>query len=388
MSSIRVVLGMAASLNLDVEQLDVKTTFLYIDLEEEIYIEQPEGFKEKRKENLVCRLKKSLYGLKQAPRQWYKKFDSFMIEHGYRRTTSDHCVLVKKFTDGEFIILLLYVDDMLIVGHNGDKISQLKTKLKKSFAMKDLGPAKHILGITIYRDREKNKIWLSQEKYIEKVLERFHLDKPKPLATPLASHLKLSSQLCPTSEKGKEEMLKIPYASAVGSLMYSMVCTQPDITHTVSVVSRFVSNPGKEHWNARKWILRYLRGTSKMSLCFGSSKPELVCYTDADMAGDLDSRKSTSGCLITFSGGVVSWQSKIQKCVSLSTTEAEVIAATQACKETLWMQRFLLELGQEQEKYIVHYDSQSAVHLSKISSFHSKSKHIDVRYHWIRDMLE
>ncbi|CAM8965522.1 unnamed protein product [Rhodiola kirilowii] len=164
MSSIRVVLGLAASLNLDVEQLDVKTAFLHGDLEEEIYMEQPEGFKEKDKENLVCRLKKSLYGLKQAPRQWYKKFDSFMIKHGYQRRTSDHCVFVKGFTDGEFIILLLYVDDMLIVGQNGDKVSQLKTELKKSFAMKDLGPAKHILRIIIYRDREKKKIWLSQEK--------------------------------------------------------------------------------------------------------------------------------------------------------------------------------------------------------------------------------
>ncbi|KAI5327124.1 hypothetical protein L3X38_026520 [Prunus dulcis] len=142
MSSIRVVLGLAASLNLEIEQLDVKTAFLHGDLEEEIYMEQPEGFKVKGKEDLVCRLKKSLYGLKQAPRQWYKKFDSFMIEHRYRRTTSDHCVFVKRFDDGEFIILLLYVDDMLIVGQNSDKISKLKKELSKSFAMKDLGPAK------------------------------------------------------------------------------------------------------------------------------------------------------------------------------------------------------------------------------------------------------
>ncbi|BBN68204.1 transposable element gene [Prunus dulcis] len=140
MSSIRVVLGLAASLNLKIKQLDVKTAFLHGDLEEEIYMEQPEGFKVKGKKDLVCRLKKSLYGLKQAPRQWYKKFDSFMIEHRYRRTTSYHCVFVKRFDDSEFIILLLYVDDMLIVGQNSDKISKLKKELSKSFAMKDLGP--------------------------------------------------------------------------------------------------------------------------------------------------------------------------------------------------------------------------------------------------------
>ncbi|CAL2271321.1 unnamed protein product [Prunus armeniaca] len=125
-----------------------------------------------------------------------------------------------------------------------------------------------------------------------------------------------------------------------------------------------------------------------MSLCFGGGKPELIGYTDADMAGDLDSRKSTSGYLITFSGGAVSWQSKLHKCVALSTTEAEFIAATEACKEMLWMKRFLQELGQEQHKYILHCDSQSAIHLSKNPSFHSRSKHIDVRYHWIRDVLE
>ncbi|CAL8169107.1 unnamed protein product [Prunus armeniaca] len=145
-------------------------------------------------------------------------------------------------------------------------------------------------------------------------------------------------------------MAMMPYSSAVGSLMYAMICTRPDITHAVGIVSKFLSKPGREHWNTVKWILRYLR--------------------DANMAGDLDSRKSTSGYLITFSGGVISWQSKLQKCVALSTTEAEFIATTEACKEILWMKRFLQELGQEQHKYILHCDSQSAIHLSKNPNFH------------------
>ncbi|CAL8167682.1 unnamed protein product [Prunus armeniaca] len=174
-------------------RLDVKTAFLHGDLEEEIYMEQPEGFKVKGKEDLVCRLKKSLYGLKQAPRQWYKKFDSFMIEHRYRRTTSDHCVFVKRFDDGEFIILLVCVDDMLIVGQNNDKISKLKKELSKSFAMKDLGPAKRILNMSISCDR-KNWLKLSQESYIEKELKQFNMDKAKPVSTPFPSHFKLSSK--------------------------------------------------------------------------------------------------------------------------------------------------------------------------------------------------
>lgn len=183
-------------------------------------------------------------------------------------------------------------------------------------------------------------------------------------------------------------MLKVPYASTVGSLMYAMVCTRPDIAHAVGVVSRFLSNPGKEHWAAVKWILRYLRGTSKVCLYFGDGKPMLDGFTDSDMAGDIDSRKSTSGYLMTFAGGVVAWQSKLQKCVALSTTEAEFIAITEACKEELWLKKFLQELGLKQEKYVLYCDSQSAIHLSKNSTFHSRSKHIDVRYHWIRDVLD
>ena len=161
MSSIRVALGLAAHLNLEVEQLDVKIAFLHDDLEEEIYMQQPEGFEVKGKENLVCKLKKSLYGLKQALRQWYKKFDSFMMSHGYNRTSSDHCVFTKKFYDDDFIILLLYVDDMLIIGHDSSKIDRLKKELSKSFAMKDLGSVKQILSMKISHDRKNMKLWLS-----------------------------------------------------------------------------------------------------------------------------------------------------------------------------------------------------------------------------------
>ncbi|GJT74862.1 putative RNA-directed DNA polymerase [Tanacetum coccineum] len=168
MGSIRVVLGLAASLDLEVEQMDVKTAFLHGDLDKEIYMEQPEGFQVKGKEDYVCRLQKSLYGLKQAPRQWYKKFESVIGKQGFRKTFSDHCVFFQRFGDDDFIILLLYVDDMLIVGKNIGRIAQLKQDLSKSFAMKDLGPAKQILGIRIFRDRGAKKLHISQEQYIEK----------------------------------------------------------------------------------------------------------------------------------------------------------------------------------------------------------------------------
>uniref|UniRef100_A0A2N9HLM6 Integrase catalytic domain-containing protein n=1 Tax=Fagus sylvatica TaxID=28930 RepID=A0A2N9HLM6_FAGSY len=388
MSSIRVILGLTASLDLELEQMDVKTVFLHGDLEEEIYMVQPKGFEAKGKEHKVCKLKKSLYGLKQAPRQWYKKFDSFMVGQGYTRTDADHCVYVRQFPNGKLIILLLYVDDMLIVGQDANMVGSLKNELFKSFDMKDLGPARQIFGMQILRDKKAKKLWLSQEKYVERILERFNMKHAKPVSTPLGGHFKLSKKSCPSSNKEKENMASIPYSSAVGSLMYAMVCTRPDIAHAVGVVSRFMVNPGKEHWEAVKWIFRYLRGSSKSCLSFGSSKPVLEGYTDADMAGDLDGRKSTSGFLFTFAGGAVSWQSKLQKCVALSTTEAEYIAATEAGKEMLWMKRFLQDLGLKQDEYVVHCDSQSALDLSKNSMYHSRTKHIDVRYHWLRLIVD
>ena len=388
LSSIRIILGLATNQDLEIEQLDVKTAFLHGDLEEEIYMQQPEGFEDKRKEDLVCKLKKSLYGLKQAPRQWYKKFDSFMVGHGYQRTAADYCVHFKRYPGEKFIILLLYVDDMLIVGQDRAQISKLKEELAESFEMKDLGPAKPILGMEITRDRKNRRLWLSQERYVERILERFNMKEAKPVTTPLGGHYKLSKSSCPSTEEENKKMVAIPYSSAVGSLMYAMVCTRPDIAHAVGVVSRFLSNPGKQHWEAVKWIFRYLRRTSKLCLSFGRGKLVLEGYTDADMAGDLDGRKSTSGYLFTFAGGAVSWQSKLQKCVALSTTEAEYIAVTEAGKELVWIKTFFKELGMQQNEYVVYCDSQSAIDLSKNATYHSRTKHIEVRYHWIRDATE
>ncbi|KAK4286499.1 hypothetical protein QN277_003048 [Acacia crassicarpa] len=214
------------------------------------------------------------------------------------------------------------------------------------------------------------------------------MDNANPVSTPLAGHFKLSKEQCPRSKKDKAEMRKVSYQSAVGSLMYAMVNTRPDLTHVVGMVSRYLSNLGKDHWEAVKWIFKYLRGTKNLCLRFGGSKVELLGFTDADLGGDVDSRKSTSGYLMTFAGGAVSWQSKLQKCVALSTTEAEYIAATEACKEILWMKNLLLKLGHKQDRYKLRCDNQSAIHLAKNSTYHSRTKHIDVRYHWIRDVIE
>ena len=267
---------------------------------------------------MVCRLKKSLYGLKQSPRQWYKKFDHFMVEHMHTHSQFDHCVYYRCLDDGSFIYLLLYVDDMLIASKRQVEIDKLKDQLSKTFEMKDLGNAKKILGMKIERDRKKGTVWLTRSQYLRKILTRFSLNNStKPVGTPLTSHFKLSASMCPSSDDDKRYMENIPYTNVVGALMYATVCTRPDLSHAVSMVSRYMHNPGKEHWQTVKWILRYILGTIDVRIKF--QKQEMfnldnlvVGYVDSDYASDLDKRRSTMGYLFTMAGGPICWRSTLQ----------------------------------------------------------------------------
>jgi hypothetical protein len=226
LTSIRFILSVVVAFDFEVEQMDVKTTFLHGDLEEEIYMKQPEGFVVKGKKELVCKLKKSLYGLKQSPRMWYQKFDTYMLGLGFTRRKVDHCVYFKLIGD-HLIYLVLYVDDMLLIGNNKEIIQDVKTQLSSKFDMKDLGAANFILGMEIKRDRENMKLWLNQRKYVETILQRFNMQECKPIKVPIPVGVKLSVDQCPKTQEEEEDMSHVPYASVVGSLMYAMVCTRP-----------------------------------------------------------------------------------------------------------------------------------------------------------------
>ncbi|KAE8686874.1 cytochrome P450 71A9-like [Hibiscus syriacus] len=346
-TSIRAILALVASWDLHLEQMDVKTAFLHGDLEEQIYMRQPEGFTQPGNEHLVYRLKKSLYGLKQSPRQWYKRFDSYMITIGYNRYEYDCCVYVKSLDNGSFIFLLLYVDDMLITAKNMDDVIGLKTLLSQEFDMKDLGAAKKILGMEIYREKDSRKLWLSQRGYVEKMLERFAMSSTKPVSTPLENHFKLSSEQCLKADNEAEDMVKVSYSNAVGCLMYAMVCTRPDLAHAVSQVCKYMSKPGKQHWEAIKWIFRYLKGTMGHGIVFGSQQnnPLVVGYMDSDYA------------------------------------------AAEAVKEALWLTGLVKELGVQQGGVQLLCDNQSAIHLAKNQVYRARTKHIDVRFHKIRELV-
>ena len=205
--------------------------------------------------------------------------------------------------------------------------------------MKDLGEAKKILGMEIKRDRHSKKLYLSQKEYLKRVLKRFGMNKKtKSVSTPFAPHFKLSDVMSPNNEAEREYMSRVPYANAIGSLMYAMVCTRPDISHVVGVVSRYMHNPGKDHQQTVKWILRYIHNTVDVGLVFEQKDSQyLVGYCDSDYAGDLDKRRSTTGYVFTIANAPVSWKSTLQSTVALSTTEAEYMAITEAAKEAIWL---------------------------------------------------
>ena len=311
-----------------------------------------------------------------------------MIEHGYSRSLYDSCVYYRRLEDGSFILLMLYVDDMLIAAKNPNEVQQLKDQLSREFDMKDLGGARKILGMEIRRDRIQGKLWLSQKTYIRAIIKQFNMSEAKAVKTPLAQHFKLFEEMCPKTDEEITSMSKIPYASAVGCLMYAMICTRPDLSHAVSVVSRYMSNPGKQHWEAVKWILQYLKGTSDKGSLYSkdSGNDEVKGFVDSDYAGDLDKRRSITGYVFLLGGGPISWKSTLQRTVALSTTEAEYMAAIEAAKEAVWLRGLVGELGIMQEKMIIGCDSQSAICLARNPVYHGRTKHIEIKYHKLREL--
>jgi hypothetical protein len=212
----------------------------------------------------------------------------------------------------------------------------------------------------------------------------------KTVTTPLGSHFRLSADLSPHTEDEQEYMTSVPYSSAVGSIMYAMVCTRPDISQAVSVVSRYMANPGKGHWQAVKWILRYLKGTMQFGLVYNGNANTGNCvvgYSDSDFAGNLDDRRSQTGYVFTLSRSAISWKATLQPTVALSTTEAEYMAVTEVVKEAMWLQDLVSELGVEQAQTVVYCDSQSAIHLTKNQMFHERTKHIQVKCNFVRDII-
>ncbi|KAK1664333.1 hypothetical protein QYE76_052492, partial [Lolium multiflorum] len=356
LKSVRILLAIAAFFDYEIWQMDVKTAFLNGDIEEELYMVQPKGFVDPKNADKVCKLQRSIYGLKQASRSWNLRFDRVIKDFGFIRTHGEACIY------------------------------------KKSFSMKDLGEAAYILGIKIYRDRSRRLIGLSQSTYLDKILKKFRMDESKKGFLPMLPGKVLSKTQGPATADERERMSKIPYASAVGSIMYAMLCTRPDIAHVVSLTSRYQSDPGMEHWTAVKNILKYLKRTKDMFLCYGGDQELVVTsYTDASWNTDPDDSKSQSGYVFILNGAAVSWSSSKQCTVAKSSTESEYIAASEASSEAVWMKRFIVELGvvpSALDPLVIYCDNTGAIANAKEPRSHKKLKHIKLRFHSIREYIE
>ena len=390
--SIRCVLAIAAQLDLEIHQMDVKTAFLNGELEEEIYMRQPPGYTSEQTKDKVWKLKKGLYGLKQAPRMWWIKLDSYLQSIGFTRGTADHSIYVQR-SDQELVILTVYVDDLLIISNKMSAVERTKRELKRKFEMSDMGEAHYILGIRITRDRAMRKVYLSQEKYVKNILKKFGMEDCKPISTPLEVNQGLSKSMSPQTARDREYMATIPYRQAVGSLMHAMIGTRLDICYAVGAVSQFMSDPGKEHWTAVKRILRYLQGTQDYQLeLSGSDNSTTVVlhgYCDADWGSNPDNRRSVSGYAFSLGRGTINWSSKRQPTTALSSTEAEYMASTHATKEAIWLRSLLKDFGFEQVgATIINTDSQGSLALAKNPTHHSRTKHIDIQHHFVREQIE
>jgi len=390
-ATLRAVLAIAALEDLELESIDISSAFLNGELEEEVYMEQPEGFHQGSDDD-VLRLRKGLYGLRQAPRVWHKKLDSVLQELGFAKVRCDHSIWVYQRSDVR-VIVPVFVDDITLASKSKEAINHVKEELKKRFKLRDLGPTTFLLGVGIERDRAKRIIHLSQRQYILDILERFGFSDCSPIGTPLDPGMRLTVEDGPSTPEEVAYMKKVPYIHAVGSLMYLAVATRPDIAYAVGVLARFNSNPGPLHWKAVRHVFRYLKGTIDYKLTYGpteSTSDELfTTYSDADHGGDRSSGRSTGAYVVKIGGGAISWSSKLQPIVALSTTEAEYIAAVSAGQEILWLRNLFSELGYDIEgPSTLYIDNQSAVSVAKNPEHHGRIKHLDLRFYWLRDAVE
>lgn len=379
MTSIRILLSMAAIRDWPLHQLDIKNAFLHGDLEEEVYMEQPPGFVAQGESGLVCKLKKALYGLKQSPRAWFGRFSSVVKSFGMKQSNADHSVFFR--TSGtKNIYLVVYVDDIVITGNDLTGIQELKNHLFRQFQTKDMGKLRYFLGIEVAKS--KDGISISQRKYALDILEEAHLTDCKPIDSPMDPNVKLlPNQGEPLEDQGK-------YRRLVGRLNYLTV-TRPDISFAVSIVSQFLNSPRDTHWEAALRILKYIKGAPGKGLLYeNKGNEEVKCYSDASYDGCPFSRRSTSGYCVLLGGNLVSWKSKKQSVVSRSSAEAEYRAMANATCELVWVKRLLKELkfGNVTPMTLI-CDNQAALHIASNPVFHERTKHIETDCHFVRDKL-
>jgi len=380
-STFRTLLSVAAAKNMKIRHYDIKTAFLNGDITEELYMTQPDGYVAEEK-HLVCKLHKSLYGLKQSARAWNTKMNDVLLQNKFVRSKADPC-LYSKFENNKWMYVLIYVDDLLIAHQDDETIIQLGRVMNEHFTVKDLGEISYYLGIQIDRETD-GSFMLSQSAKIATVLDQFGMSDSKGASTPMdTAYPKL---------EGEYDCLpdNYQYRQAVGAMLYLATTTRPDIAAAMGILCRRVSNPRQRDWHALKRVIRYLKQTAdlKLKIC-ADNNLELVGFADADWAGDISDRKSTSGYLYKLGTSLISWSSKKQVSVALSSTEAEYVSAALASQEAIWLRQLLTDIGVPPTQAITMYeDNQGCIKLANSEKINARTKHIDVRHHHLRDLVD
>jgi hypothetical protein len=386
-SSFRCLLSIAASEGYTLRHIDIDTAFLNADIEEgvEIFIEQPEGFRDAEKPDYVCLLKKSLYGIKQAPRLWEDHISNYLQKALNVKPTSDPCIL-----RNEYCIIALYVDDIIIAAKSDEETIEIFKIIQKRYKCKDLGKLHTYIGFEI--KYAESGILITQRNYIDKMLRRYNLENCKPSETPFKSTIH--------DVKSWKTETQAPFRSAIGALLYLSNGTRPDIAFVTSMLARYVDKPTHEAWECAKHVFRYLQGTKDFCLEFSPKNSknhvhEISAYSDSDWAGDKINRRSTSGSLIFHNGNLVDWSSKLQKCISLSSCEAEIIAMSHTAQDIVWIKRVIKDLQrcEAQENFnfrqtpIIYADNQSALQVARDPQHFGRMKHVELRNLFVREKV-
>ena len=379
LEAIRMLLAFASSYDFKLFQMDVKSAFLNGFIQEEVYVEQPPGFENFEKPNYVYKLKKALYGLKQAPRAWYERLSKFLLEKGFKRGKVDTTLFIL-IKNKNILLVQIYVDDIIFGSTNETLCKYFSDLMQSEFEMSMMGELNFFLGLQIKQAKEGT--FVSQSKFCKELLKRFGMDNAKAMDTPMSTSCYLDKD-----EKGKEIEVK-KYRGMIGSLLY-LTASRPDIMFSVCMCARYQANPKESHLSAVKRIMKYLVGTLNVGLWYPKgSTCDLVGYSDSDFAGCKLDRKSTSGTCHLLGNSLVSWHSKKQVSVALSTAEAEYVAAGSCCAQILWMKQQLVDYGLMLDHIPIRCDNTSAINLTKNPVQHSRTKHIEIRHHFIRDHVQ
>jgi hypothetical protein len=384
--SLRLLLAIGAYEDLEIRQVDVVSAYPRSDLHAEIYMRPPEGLDCPK--GSALRIQKSLYGLKQSGREWYIEACKGLKGLGLEPLFADPSVFA---TTDRKLLVGLYVDDMLILAKDPAVVNRAVAFIQGRWQIKDLGDVGQILGIRVTRDRKRRLLFLDQGAYIDQLVKRFGLEKAKPFPTPAADRTALLR-----SDGTEQQADQHLYQQGVGSLAWLAVCTRPDVAYVWGQLSQSCATPTVRNWNGVLHAIRYVKGTRDLRLVFGGIggdlSPQLHGYCDADYAGDHTDRHSVSGHLFILNKGLVSWSSAKQRCVATSTTEAEYIALCDAAKQSQWLRMLLLELQREalvgKDRAVQLFgDNQACLAIAEDPMAHKRTKHIDVRYHYTRQLI-